>query len=239
MILAERMFQGFNHGGCRDRTRDEGNADWLELFGREGFGRQAGPKTVTISGNGREPGDSIVPNKIVNLGALDVRCTEVAGAKVSLETRIANTGPRQCQTCWQVLRICAHIKRSDGVGPDFPCRLRFPQTFQKPRLLFCSENGGRWLILPEICNVPACKFDGRRRTATVIGISCVQYFEDLLWHKSWEVSARKGLSFCSIRGFLGPVASLVCDDQFYVASPAHRPISPKAVDGCQIIWFLP
>ena len=110
---------------------------------------------MPVARNGRETGDSVVADEVIDFTALDVRRAVIASAGAGVKSRVSRTRPRFGQARGKVLRVGAHVERSNRVAPDFPRRFRFLQPLQEPGFLFCSKNGSGRLIFAEIRDLGA------------------------------------------------------------------------------------
>src|SRR5215469_159693 len=231
------MFEGLHDPRGGDGSGYERDADGFERFRWQMLGGKPGPETVTVASDGYKACDSVVTNKVIDFSTLNVGGAMISRPDPGIESRVCLTGPIFDQAAREILWVGAHVERGHRITPDFPCGLRLFQLFQKPGLLFGSENGRGRLTFAKIGNFLITEPDRCRRMAAVICTSGIEDFEGLLRHQSRKVVAHQSTGFGPIRGFLRAVTALVSNDEVDISPPSHRPIAAEAVNGGQVVWF--
>src|SRR5262245_55478290 len=111
MFDRQAVLQRLDHSWRRDRPHDEGNTDWFEWLRWKRLGGQARPETVSVSCYGREPGNSVLLNEVVDVRALDVGGAVIPRSKCCVEPSVSLAWPRFREAVRQVLRIRSHVER--------------------------------------------------------------------------------------------------------------------------------
>src|SRR5665213_2661523 len=159
MILRQSVFECLDESRRRNGSRDKGNTHRLELRGWQGAGRQSGPETVAIAGDGRKARDATGPHKIVDLGALQIGVTVIA----TCNGRVAAPRPRFADAGGQVLQIGAPVEGSLRVSPQLPGCRGCLQTAEEPVLLFAPKNRLRRTVFAKVNDLLAATTNDCRR----------------------------------------------------------------------------
>lgn len=136
MIFRKTMFERLDDAWRRNRACHESDANRFESFRWQTLRGEASPETMPVARDGREAGDSVVADEVVDLTALDVRGAVIASAGAGVKSRVSSTGPRFGQTRGKVLRVGAHVERSNRVAQIF--HVAFDFSNRSRNHAFCS-----------------------------------------------------------------------------------------------------